>query len=76
MDKRAKMAAMRRKLRHAAEERSIEFRSLQAENARLRAALEEIVRALGTEPTAGDPGRPVRDAELLDTARRALDDDA
>jgi hypothetical protein len=46
-DRRSKMAAMRRKQRHMAEERSMEFRALQTENARLRTALEEIARVLG-----------------------------
>jgi hypothetical protein len=74
IDRRAKMASMRRKQRHMAEERSMEFRTLQTENSRLRAALEEIVQMLGPESFAGEPEALVAErAAALSIARQALE---
>lgn len=74
VDRRSKMAAMRRKLRHMAEDGAMEFRALQAENASLRAALEEIVQTLGPEHFAGEPDVLVAaGTEAHDVARRALE---
>ena len=73
MDERSKMAAMRRKQRHMAEDRSLEFRALQAERARLRTALEEIVHVLAAQP-AEEQGSATGGAEALGIARRALDE--
>ena len=57
-----------------AEDRSMEFRALQAENARLRAALEEIVQTLGPERFAGEPeGLVAEGAGAPSIARRALE---
>ena len=75
MERRSRMASMRRKQRHMAEDRSMEFRAVKAENVRLRTALEEIAQMLGAEHLAGEPeGFINAGPQALRVARRALEE--
>ena len=75
MERRSRMASMRRKQRHMAEDRSMEFRAVKAESVRLRTALEEIAQMLGAEHLAGEPEGFITAApQALSIARRALEE--